>query len=203
MKFVYFTHSLASCWNHGNAHFLRGVLRELVHRGHDVEAYEPTGAWSLANLMKDHGDEGLDAYRSRYHELSSRTFEPTIDLGEAILRRYAYWLKVEVVATSPGGAGLDALTVETDFQHAPRTLAWLGHLRIRHYSFWIALALSWGIVLPEYLLNVGATRWGYGTYTGAQMAAFHLCAGVVCVALVSRFVLHETLSGMQLGGFAL
>jgi hypothetical protein len=21
MRFVYFTHSLASCWNHGNAHF--------------------------------------------------------------------------------------------------------------------------------------------------------------------------------------
>ena len=36
MKFVYFTHSLASCWNHGNAHFLRGVLRELIARGHDV-----------------------------------------------------------------------------------------------------------------------------------------------------------------------
>ena len=24
------------CWNHGNAHFLRGVLRELVARGHEV-----------------------------------------------------------------------------------------------------------------------------------------------------------------------
>jgi spore maturation protein CgeB len=33
MKFVYFTHSLASCWNHGNAHFLRGVLRDLIGRG--------------------------------------------------------------------------------------------------------------------------------------------------------------------------
>ena len=30
VRVVYFTHSLASCWNHGNAHFLRGVLRELV-----------------------------------------------------------------------------------------------------------------------------------------------------------------------------
>jgi spore maturation protein CgeB len=84
MKFVYFTHSLASCWNHGNAHFLRGVLRELVHRGHDVTAYEPEGAWSLANLLKDHGDEGLEAYRSRYPELSSRRFEPDIDLGETL-----------------------------------------------------------------------------------------------------------------------
>ena len=43
MRFTYFTHSLASCWNHGNAHFLRGVLRELVHRGHSVTALEPDG----------------------------------------------------------------------------------------------------------------------------------------------------------------
>ena len=56
MRIVYFTHSLASCWNHGNAHFLRGVLRELVHRGHDVVALEPAGAWSLENLIKDHGE---------------------------------------------------------------------------------------------------------------------------------------------------
>ena len=41
MKLVYFTHSLASCWNHGNAHFLRGVLRELRRAGHEVLAFEP------------------------------------------------------------------------------------------------------------------------------------------------------------------
>ena len=33
MKVAYFTHALSSCWNHGNAHFLRGVLRELVACG--------------------------------------------------------------------------------------------------------------------------------------------------------------------------
>ena len=63
MKIVYFTHSLASCWNHGNAHFLRGVLSELIARGHDVQVWEPDGAWSLANLRADHGEAGLDAYR--------------------------------------------------------------------------------------------------------------------------------------------
>ncbi|WP_262299115.1 CgeB family protein [Microvirga sesbaniae] len=84
MKFVYFTHSLASCWNHGNAHFLRGVLRELVHRGHAVAAYEPRGAWSLENLLKDHGDAGLDAYRSLYPELSSDVFDPDLDIEEAL-----------------------------------------------------------------------------------------------------------------------
>ena len=74
MKIVYFTHSLRSCWNHGNAHFLRGVLSELIARGHDVRVLEPEGAWSLDNLLKDHGEEALDAYRSAYPELSSRTY---------------------------------------------------------------------------------------------------------------------------------
>jgi spore maturation protein CgeB len=74
MKIVYFTHSLRSCWNHGNAHFLRGVLSELIQRGHDVRVFEPEGAWSLANLTRDHGEEALNAYRSAYPELSSRTY---------------------------------------------------------------------------------------------------------------------------------
>jgi hypothetical protein len=82
-------------------------------------------------------------------------------------------------------------------------VAWLGHLRIKQYGFWVALTMSWAIVLPEYVLNVTATRWGHGTYSGAQMAAFHLCSGVVCVALVSRFLLLEPLSRMQLGGFGM
>jgi spore maturation protein CgeB len=84
VRIVYFTHSLASCWNHGNAHFVRGVLRELIARGHRVEAWEPEGAWSLENLLKDHGEEGLDPYRAAYPELSSRRFGRKIDLAAIV-----------------------------------------------------------------------------------------------------------------------
>jgi len=84
VKVVYFTHSLASCWNHGNAHFLRGVLRDLVRRGHEVEVFEPAGAWSLQNLLADHGPEGLAAYRAAYPELSSTAFGPQFDPAEAL-----------------------------------------------------------------------------------------------------------------------
>ena len=84
------------------------------------------------------------------------------------------------------------------------SLAWLGHLRFRNEtSFWMALGVSWLLVLPEYVLNVAATRLGYGIYTGAQMASFHLAFGVVCVALVSKFVLGEELAAQQLIGFPL
>ena len=40
MRFVLFCHSLLSDWNHGNAHFLRGVVTELCERGHLVDVYE-------------------------------------------------------------------------------------------------------------------------------------------------------------------
>ena len=48
-----FAHSWVSDWNHGNAHFLRGLARELVCMGHQVRCYEETGAWSLRNLMRE------------------------------------------------------------------------------------------------------------------------------------------------------
>lgn len=38
VKVVYFTHSLASCWNHGNDHFLTscGVLRDCIQPIHHI-----------------------------------------------------------------------------------------------------------------------------------------------------------------------
>jgi spore maturation protein CgeB len=114
MRIVYFTHSLRSCWNHGNAHFLRGVLRELMLRGHDVTAVEPEGAWSLRNLLHDHGDEGLDAYRSAYPELNSSIFDPAAPV-EPLL------------------SGADAVIVHE--WNEPALVAEIGRLRARGGSF--------------------------------------------------------------------
>ncbi len=84
MRIVYFTHSLESCWNHGNAHFLRGLIRELMARGHDVRAYEPESAWSLENLIADHSPAGLSAYRAAYPELESLTYLEDAPLDEML-----------------------------------------------------------------------------------------------------------------------
>ena len=83
MKVVYFTHSLTSCWNHGNAHFVRGVLRDLVRRGHEVLALEPQGAWSLANLLTDHGEAGLEPWRAAYPDLASQEYREAFDPADA------------------------------------------------------------------------------------------------------------------------
>jgi spore maturation protein CgeB len=77
VKLTLFCHSLVSDWNHGNAHFLRGITRELVRRGHDVDVLEPADSWSRQNLLADpEGGEGaVDGFHATYPELSSRTYD--------------------------------------------------------------------------------------------------------------------------------
>ncbi len=70
-----FYHSLRSDWNHGNAHFLRGVASELVARGHDVVVYEPRYAWSVRNLVAEHGEEALSRFREVYPDLCSVRYD--------------------------------------------------------------------------------------------------------------------------------
>jgi spore maturation protein CgeB len=84
MRFACFYHSLISDWNHGNAHFLRGYTSELLSRGHDVRVFEPAGAWSVANLVRDHGEHALAAYRAVYPDLTSYRYDQAIDLDEAL-----------------------------------------------------------------------------------------------------------------------
>ncbi|HYH08820.1 MAG TPA: glycosyltransferase [Thermoanaerobaculia bacterium] len=83
MKFVLFYHSLVSDWNHGNAHFLRGVVTELLDRGHEVEVYEPANAWSVENLVRDHGTKPLDDFRRAFPHLRSTRYE-SLELDAAL-----------------------------------------------------------------------------------------------------------------------
>jgi spore maturation protein CgeB len=76
MKFVLFCHSLDSDWNHGNAHFLRGVLSELLERDHEVDVYEPVDSWSRCNLVVDQGSEAIDDFRRAFPHLRSIKYHP-------------------------------------------------------------------------------------------------------------------------------
>lgn len=59
MKVLLFCHSIVSCWNNGHAHFLRGIARDLIRRGHVVQVCEPEDGWSRINAIKDGGAEVL------------------------------------------------------------------------------------------------------------------------------------------------
>jgi len=75
MNVAIFCHSLVSDWNHGNAHFLRGVCRELVHRGHAVRVLEPAGGWSRSNLLKQHGPGPARDFDAAFPELESEQYD--------------------------------------------------------------------------------------------------------------------------------
>ena len=83
-------------------------------------------------------------------------------------------------------------------------MAWLGHLKYKQELSFIMAALSaWLLVLPEYLLNVSAIRWGVGLYQPSQMAAINLSSGIVFIALVSHFFLGEEISNQKYIGFGI
>ena len=85
MRFVLFCHSLVSDWNHGNAHFLRGIVTELQAGGHEVRVYEPRDAWSVAQLLREAGPAAIAQFRQTYPGLhSTRYRRDSLDLDEAL-----------------------------------------------------------------------------------------------------------------------
>ncbi len=112
MRLIYFTHSLISDWNHGNAHFLRGVATELALQGHEVRIFEPRGGWSLENLLREHGSGAIAGFEAAYPHIRSEFYEPSgIDLDRAL-------------------AGADAVLVHEWNPH--ELVARIGEHRARH-----------------------------------------------------------------------
>ena len=84
MRFVLYTHSLVSDWNHGNAHFLRGIMRDLVARGHDALALEPAHGWSRENLRADQGPQAEAAFHRAFPDLRSQSYDSGFDHAAAL-----------------------------------------------------------------------------------------------------------------------
>ncbi|MQW88295.1 CgeB family protein [Sinorhizobium saheli] len=84
MRFLFYTHSLVSDWNHGNAHFLRGVMRELVRLGHQAMALEPSDSWSRLNLIADQGVGPIAAFRRHFPDLRVGVYGADFDHEAAV-----------------------------------------------------------------------------------------------------------------------
>src|SRR5262245_11211272 len=86
MRIVFFCHSLISDWDHGNAHFLRGVASELLARGHDVVVYEPHDGWSRIQLLQDVGPSAIAAFHQAFPTLTPRVVDvDALNLDEALV----------------------------------------------------------------------------------------------------------------------
>jgi spore maturation protein CgeB len=76
MKIYLFYHSVISDWNHGDAHFLRGVMKELIALGHHIKAFEARDNWALTNLIKEQGMCVLNDFRRKFPELMPEFYNP-------------------------------------------------------------------------------------------------------------------------------
>lgn len=85
MRFVFFCHSVTSDWNNGNAHFQRGVVSELLSRGHAVTVFEPRDGWSAKNLIEDAGPGAASAFERHYPNFDVQRYElGSLDLERAL-----------------------------------------------------------------------------------------------------------------------
>jgi spore maturation protein CgeB len=85
MKIAMFYHTLVSDWNHGNAHFLRGVGTELISRGHEVQVFEPKDSWSRLNLISEYGEKPIKMFHEAYPALESTAYDlHTLNLDQAL-----------------------------------------------------------------------------------------------------------------------
>ena len=71
------------------------------------------------------------------------------------------------------------------------TAAWYGHLRFKHLPLGRAIAVSWGIALFEYVLQVPANRIGYGAASAYQLKILQEAITFVVFGVFAWFWLGE------------
>ncbi|WP_067334321.1 CgeB family protein [Stappia indica] len=79
MRFAFYTHSLVSDWNHGNAHFLRGLMRALQAKGHEAFALQPANGWSRTNLETEAGPDPEQRFADTFPSLHWLDYDAGFD----------------------------------------------------------------------------------------------------------------------------
>ncbi|WP_075293247.1 CgeB family protein [Pararhizobium arenae] len=176
MKFVFYTHSLVSDWNHGNAHFLRGVMRDLIRRGHDALALEPEGAWSRINLLKDQGLRVVERFQETFPQLVSRTYGGAFDHEQAVadadvvvVHEWTEPAVIERLGRARRNGGAFTLLFHDTHHRAVSSADDIGGLELTNYDG----VLAFGETLRQRYLEAG---WGKSVFTwheAADDALFH------------------------------
>ncbi|MDD2967893.1 MAG: DMT family protein [Desulfovibrionaceae bacterium] len=83
------------------------------------------------------------------------------------------------------------------------TFAWYGHLRHKSTALPIVIAVSWGIALFEYILQVPANRIGYGYFNAAELKTLQEIISLSVFAVFSACYLGEPLRWNHIVGFGL
>jgi spore maturation protein CgeB len=170
MQFLFYTHSVVSDWNHGNAHFQRGIMRELIARGHRAIALEPADGWSRSNLLAEKGSFAIERFRKDFPELIPVTYDASFDheawIADADVIVVHEWTDPELVArigrARASGGNFTLLFHDTHHRAVSATQA-ISALNLDHYDG----VLVFGEVLRESYLSAG---WGKRAFTWHEAA---------------------------------
>jgi spore maturation protein CgeB len=177
MKFVLFYHSLVSDWNHGNAHFLRGIVSELLSRGHSVDVYEPEEGWSRRHLLEEHGPAALDAFHRAYPDLRSYLYQPAqLDLDQALegadIVIAHEWNPHELIARL--GRHRESSRAYRLFFHDTHHRAVTAREEMAAYNFsGFDGVLAYGSVLRDLYLSEGWAQRAWTWHEAADTRVFH------------------------------
>jgi spore maturation protein CgeB len=170
VKFLFYTHSLVSDWNHGNAHFLRGVMRDLISRGHDALALEPQESWSRDNLVEDQGPEAIDRFRQAFPQLRSQIYDAAFDHEAAIddadvvvVHEWTDPALVEHLGRARRAGGRFTLLFHDTHHRAVSSEGDIAGLKLDDYDG----VLAFGETLRQRYLKAG---WGKTVYTWHEAA---------------------------------
>jgi spore maturation protein CgeB len=176
MKFVFYTHSLVSDWNHGNAHFLRGIMRELIRRGHQALALEPEGGWSRQNLTHDQGMAVEQTFHRAFPMLRSDPYGAENDHAAAledadvvVVHEWTDPALVAKIGLIRRQGGRFTLLFHDTHHRAVSSQREIAGLDLQDYDG----VLAFGETLRQRYINAG---WGRNVFTwheAADTALFH------------------------------
>jgi len=82
------------------------------------------------------------------------------------------------------------------------TFAWYGHLKFRQAPLYLVVLVSWGIAFFEYCFQVPANRFGYGSFTAAQLKIIQEVITLAVFVVFSLLYLREAFRWNYAASFA-
>jgi spore maturation protein CgeB len=176
MRIVIFCHSLISDWNHGNAHFLRGIVAELQTRRHDVTVYEPADGWSRRELLADAGQSAIQRFHRAFPTLTSHcvdlehlSLDAALDDADlVIVHEWNPYALIERIGRHKGDGGTYTLLFHDTHHRSVTDVESMAAYNLEHYDG----VLAFGEMIRERYMAFGWSRRAWTWHEAADMRTF-------------------------------
>jgi spore maturation protein CgeB len=176
MRIVIFCHSLVSDWNHGNAHFLRGICTELLARGHQLTVYEPAGGWSRAQLLADAGPAAVDRFQQAFPslrpvavDLDALPLDQALEAADFVLvHEWSTHTLVDRIGMHRARGGRYTLLFHDTHHRSLTDIASMARYHLEHYDG----VLAFGEVIRQRYMTLGWSRRAWTWHEAADVRTF-------------------------------